>query len=258
MGWPHLDITDTVAAVSRSVARVLAPLPARSVVLSLMLGAHPDRMRTAEIIAAGEYFGISASTMRVALSRAATAGDVVRVDGGYELSERLRARQRHQDEGVEDIGSSWDGTWEMAVVVVGGRSGADRAALRETLSAARLAELREGVWVRPANLRRPRDYAQDPVLDCFTIQARGDAAELAGRLWDLQTWAAHGEDLLGDLATVTDPALRLAVAAKVVRLLTADPLLPPNLVPQGWPGEQLRQAYLAYQQELRGLTGLGS
>ncbi|MGN6723685.1 MAG: PaaX family transcriptional regulator C-terminal domain-containing protein [Marmoricola sp.] len=244
--------------MSRSVARVLAPLPARSVVLSLMLGAHPDRMRTAEIIAAGEYFGISASTMRVALSRASSAGDLRRVEGGYELSDRLRARQRHQDEGVEDIGASWDGTWEMAVVVVAGRSGADRAALRDGLHAARLAELREGVWMRPSNLRRPRDYEQDPVLDCFTVEAREDAADLAARLWDLKAWAIHGEDLLDDLSNVKDPALRLAVAANVVRLLTADPLLPPSLVPEGWPGEHLRQAYRAYQVELRGLAGLGS
>lgn len=223
-----------------------------------MLGAHPDRMRTAEIITAGEYFGISASTMRVALSRAATAGDVLRVDGGYELSDRLRARQRHQDEGVEDIGSSWDGTWEMAVVVVAGRSGSDRAALRDGLSAARLAELREGVWMRPANLRRPRDYERDPVLDCFTTRPREHASTLAARLWDLDSWATHGRDLLDDIRTVADPALRLAVAANIVRLLAADPLLPQNLVPEGWPGEDLRQAYRAYQDELRGLSGLGA
>jgi len=223
-----------------------------------MLGAHPDRMKTAEIITAGEYFGISASTMRVALSRASTAGDVLRVDGGYELSDRLRARQRHQDEAVEDIGAAWDGTWEMAVVVVAGRSGADRASLRDDLHGARLAELREGVWMRPANLRRPRTYEQDPVLDCFTVGPREDAAELASRLWDLKAWATHGEDLLGDVEEVTDPALRLAVAANIVRLLTADPLLPRDLVPQGWPGERLRRAYLAYQQELRGVAGLGS
>ncbi|MGN6162331.1 MAG: PaaX family transcriptional regulator C-terminal domain-containing protein [Marmoricola sp.] len=243
--------------MSRSVARVLAPLPARSVVLSLMLGAHPDRMTTADIIRAAEYFGISASTMRVALSRVTAAGDLLRVDGGYELSDRLRARQRRQDEGVADIGASWDGGWEMAVVVVAGRSGAERAALRETLDAARLAELREGVWMRPANLRRPRDYAEDPVLECFIAEPRADAADLARRLWDLGAWAAHGHDLLEDLREVTDPALRLAIAANLVRLLASDPLLPQNLVPQGWPGEHLRRAYAAYQTELRGLAGLG-
>lgn len=244
--------------MSRSVAPVLTPLPARSVVLSLMLGAHPDLMRTAEIIAAGEYFGISAATMRVALSRAASAGDVIRVEGGYELSARLRARQRRQDEGVEDIGSAWDGSWEMAVVVVAGRSGPERAALRDALAAARLAELREGVWTRPANLRRPRAYADDPVLDCFTVHPHPHAAQLAGRLWDLQGWAAHGEHLLAQFEVVRDPALRLSLAATMVRLLSGDPLLPANLVPQGWPGERLRQAYRDYQQELRELAGVGA
>lgn len=243
--------------MSRSVARVLAPLPARSVVLSLMLGAHPDRMRTADIITAGEYFGISAATMRVALSRAATAGDVVRVDGGYELSARLRTRQRHQDEGVEDIGSAWDGTWEMAVVVVAGRSGPERAALRDTLTAARLAEIREGVWMRPTNLRRPRAYADDSVLECFTVQSHPQPTELAARLWDLDGWSARGEELLAAFGEVRDPALRLSIAATMVRLLTADPLLPANLVPQGWPGQRIRQAYRDYQQELRAMVGLG-
>lgn len=230
------------------------PLPARSVVLSLMLGAHPDRMATSEIIGAGEYFGISAATMRVALSRATTAGDLRRVEGGYELSDRLRARQRRQDEGVEDIGASWDGSWEMAVVVVGGRSVADRAALRDELAAARLAELREGVWMRPANLRRPRAYVSDPVLDCFVVMHRDDA-DLAARLWNLTQWARRGEELLA-MSSIADPALRLACAAAIVRHLSADPLLPQGLVPQGWPGARLRRAYRDYQQELRDLVGL--
>lgn len=220
-----------------------------------MLGAHPDRMTTADIIRAADYFGISAATMRVALSRAVASGDIHRIDGGYELGDRLRARQRRQDQGVEDIGSAWDGSWEMAVVVVTGRSGADRSALREELAQARLAELREGVWLRPANLSRPRDYEQNPVLDCYSVTHR-EAASLAARLWDLGGWAQRGEVLLGELATVTDPALRLAVAAQVVRQLAVDPLLPEELVPSGWPGARLRHAYREYQQELRGFAGL--
>lgn len=213
-------------------------------------------MRTADIVGVGEYVGVSASTMRVALSRALAAGDLVRTDDGYELSDRLRARQRRQDEGVEDIGSSWDGSWEMAVVVVTGRSVADRAALRDQLTTARLAELREGVWMRPSNLRRPRDYEANPVLECFAVKHREDAAAIAARLWDLDTWASQGEALLAGLATHDDPAIRLATAAQIVRLLGTDPLLPDELVPAAWPGTRLRQAYQDYQIELRGLAAL--
>ncbi|KAA1427924.1 PaaX family transcriptional regulator C-terminal domain-containing protein [Nocardioides antri] len=232
----------------------LKPLPARSVVLSLLLGSHPDRMSPAQLTRAGEHFGIPASTLRVALTRAVAAGDLRRVRGDYVLGERLVARQRRQDEGVEDAETAWDGTWEMAVVVVTGRPGSERAALRDTLTAARLAELREGVWTRPANLRRAPSYAGDPVLTTFRSRPDDDPARLARDLWDLRGWATDGRTLLRHLERTRDPALRLAVAAHVVRHLTADPLLPPDLLPSDWPGADLRTAYAAYQAELRDLA----
>ena len=232
----------------------LKPLPARSVVLSLLLGSHPDRMTPAQLTRAGELFGIPAATLRVALSRAVTAGDLRREDGDYVLGDRLVARQRRQDAGVEDAETAWDGTWEMAVVVVSGRSGSERAALRETLTGARLAELREGVWTRPANLRRAPAYAGDPVLSTFRARPDDDPVRLARELWDLSDWAADGRTLLRLLERTTDPAPRLTVAAHVVRHLTADPLLPRELLPLDWPGAALRAAYNGYQDELRSLA----
>lgn len=236
-----------------AVAADLKPLPARSVVLSLLLGSHPDRMSPAQITRAGEHFGIPAATMRVALTRAVAAGDLRREDGDYVLGERLVARQHRQDEGVADAETAWDGTWEMAVIVVSGRSGSERAALREKLAGARLAELREGVWTRPANLRRPSTYAEDPVLSTFRARPDDDAAQLARELWDLAAWAADGRALLRGLDRTREPAPRLAVAAHVVRHLTADPLLPRELLPADWPGAELRAAYADYQAELRTL-----
>jgi phenylacetic acid degradation operon negative regulatory protein len=238
-----------------TAALELKPLSARSVVLSLLLGSHPDRMSPAMLTRAGEHFGIPASTLRVALTRAVAAGDLRRVDGDYVLGERLVQRQRRQDEGVEDAETPWDGLWEMAVVVVAGRPGAERAALRETLAAHRLAELREGVWTRPANLRRAPAYAQTDVLRTFRAEPEQDAASLAASLWDLAGWADRGHALLELLASATDPAPRLTVAAHVVRHLTSDPLLPAGLLPRDWPGAELRSAYAGYQHELRRLTG---
>ena len=229
-------------------------LPARSVVLSLLLGSHPDRMSPAMLTRAGEHFGIPASTLRVALTRAVAAGDLDRVDGDYVLGERLVQRQRRQDEAVEDAETPWDGSWEMAVVVVAGRPGPERAALRETLGAHRLAELREGVWTRPANLRRPAAYADDPVLRTFRAEPSADPVALAAGLWDLAGWSTRGRELADLLAATTEPAPRLTVAAQVVRHLTSDPLLPVELLPDGWPGSALRAAYADYQEELRGLT----
>jgi len=232
----------------------LKPLPARSVVLSMLLGSHPDRMSPAQLTRVGEHFGIPASTLRVALTRAVAAGDLRREDSDYVLGERLIVRQRRQDEGVEDAETPWDGDWEMAVVVVAGRSGPERAALRDQLSSSRLGELREGVWTRPANLRRAPAYAHDPVLSCFRARPEEDPATLAARLWDLDAWVKEGEVLLDQLQSTTEPALRLAVAAHIVRHLTADPLLPSQLLPDRWPGPALRSAYADYQRELRDLA----
>jgi phenylacetic acid degradation operon negative regulatory protein len=232
----------------------LKPLPARSVVLSMLLGSHPDRMSPAQLTRVGEHFGIPGSTLRVALTRAVAAGDLRREDSDYVLGERLIVRQRRQDEGVEDAETPWDGDWEMAVVVVAGRSGPERAALRDQLSSSRLGELREGVWTRPANLRRAPAYAHDPVLSCFRARPEEDPATLAARLWDLDAWVKEGEVLLDQLQSTTEPALRLAVAAHIVRHLTADPLLPSQLLPDRWPGPALRSAYADYQRELRDLA----
>lgn len=229
----------------------LAPLSARSVVLSLLLGSHPDRRSAAELVRAGEHFDIPAATTRVALTRAVAAGDLERNDGDYVLGERLAARQRRQDEAVLDAETAWNGSWEMAVVVVAGRTGTERAALRDRLASYRLAELREGVWTRPANLRRPREYADEAVLSTFVATPDEDPADLAIRLWDLAAWAASGRALLDRFERTTAPAPRLAVAAHVVRHLAADPLLPATLLPADWPAAAMRTAYAGYQDELR-------
>jgi phenylacetic acid degradation operon negative regulatory protein len=230
------------------------PLTARSVALSLLLGAHPARMSPAQLAGAGEHFGIPAATLRVALTRAVASGDLDRVDGDYVLGERLVERQRRQDEGVQDAETTWDGSWEMVVVVAVGRTGADRAALRQRLDRARLAELREGTWMRPANLRRAPVLDDDDVTTTFRARPDGDPSALAAALWDLPALVDSGRNLLGTLQRTTDPAPRLRVASEIVRHLAADPLLPPELLPSDWPGTALREAYATYQAELRALT----
>jgi len=232
-------------------------LSARSVALSLLLGSHPEPLSASALARAGRHFGIPAATVRVALTRAVAAGDLRRDGGDYALGERLEQRQRRQDEAVRDAERRWDGTWEMAAVVVAGRPGNERAALRDLLAGHRLAELREGLWTRPANLSRPRAYSADPVLATFVARPDGDPAALAAGLWDLPGWAKQGQEALRLLDTTREPAGRLAAAAHLVRHLASDPLLPAPLLPAGWPAGAMRAAYAAYQGELRTLALAG-
>ncbi|MDG9720980.1 PaaX family transcriptional regulator C-terminal domain-containing protein [Streptomyces sp. DH24] len=227
----------------------LRPLSARSVVLSLLLGTHPAELPVRELTRAVERFDVGGSTLRAALSRMVAAGDLRRTDTGYRLSDRLLERQRRQDEAVEPRTRAWDGDWEMVVVTATGRGPAERAELRTRLAALRLAELREGVWLRPANLIRPLPDDLGRVAEHYTACPGRPAPEAAADLWPLDAWSARARALLDRVAREDRPAARLAAFAAVVRHLLADPVLPPALLPAGWPGPALRAAYAGYQRE---------
>ncbi|MEW2134130.1 PaaX family transcriptional regulator C-terminal domain-containing protein [Streptomyces sp. NPDC005435] len=233
------------------------PLSARSVVLSVLLGAHPPRLPVKDLLRLVEPFGVGGSTLRAALSRMVAAGDLRRTDAVYGLSDRLLARQRRQDEAVRPLTRGWDGDWEMVVITATGRDPAARADLRSRLGELRLAELREGVWLRPANLERPLPAHLNDVA--LTYRGRPDepAPRLVSRLWPLPAWARTAYTLLNRAEAAGTPAARLAAYAAVVRHLLTDPVLPPELLPPDWPGERLRAAYAEYQRELAGLLRSG-
>lgn len=228
----------------------LRPLSARSVILSLLLGAHPPELPVKELVRRVEPFGVGGSTARAALSRMVAAGDLRRTDTVHRLSDRLLQRQKRQDDAVHPRTRAWDGDWELLVITATGRGPAERAELRTRLTALRLAELREGVWLRPANLSRPLPDDLDRIAERCTTRPARPADELAASLWPLDSWSATGRALLAHAARVDGPADRFTAFAAVVRHLLADPVLPTGLLPADWPGAALREAYADYRREL--------
>jgi phenylacetic acid degradation operon negative regulatory protein len=237
-------------------------LTARSVVASTLLGVRPPRLPTRQLVGACALFGISDGTARVAISRMVAAGELEATDGGYALTGALLDRSARQDLSADATTRPWapaDG-WAMAVVVVEARPAAERAALRRAAEALRLAERREGVWLRPDNLPADALPEAEAVLaaqcDRFTATPAGDGAALAASLWDLAGWAERAERLAAAL-TRTGPALEngdraalpegFVLSAAVLRHLQADPLLPAGLVPAGWPGPALRTAHQGWR-----------
>jgi phenylacetic acid degradation operon negative regulatory protein len=230
------------------------PLSTRSVVLSLLLGTHPPELPARELVRVAALLDVGESALRVALSRMVARGDLVRTGGGYRLAPRLAERQARQDAALAPRQREWDGRWELAAVAGGPRRAADRAALRTSLADLRLAELRDGLWLRPANL--VREWPDLPVQR-FTADPEGDPTALARALWDLDARAAQGRELGDALARAVRPRERFAAAAAVVRFLRTDPVLPAALLPPGWPGESLHGAYAAYRGELAALPASG-
>ncbi|SON58877.1 hypothetical protein MSIMFI_00355 [Mycobacterium simulans] len=227
----------------------MSNMTARSVVLSVLLGAHPACATASELIRLTVDFGIKETALRVALTRMVSAGDLIRSADGYRLSDRLLARQRRQDEAMRPRTRSWRGYWHSVIVTSVGTDARTRAALRTAMHDKRFGELREGVWMRPDNL----DLELDPEVRARVrvLKARDDApAELAGQLWDLPGWSGAGHRLLDDMAQFSDIPRRFVVAAAMVRHLLADPMLPAELLPDDWPGARLRAAYQEFATDL--------
>ncbi|MBY0441054.1 MAG: PaaX domain-containing protein, C- domain protein [Mycobacteriaceae bacterium] len=229
-------------------------MTARSVVLSVLLGAHPAYASAGELIRLATDFGIKEVTLRVALTRMVGSGDLTRSADGYRLSDRLLARQRRQDQAMRPRVHPWRGYWTTAVVTSVGSDARNRAWLRNALSENRFAELREGVWLRPDNLEL--ELMPDLAARLRILRSRDAApAQLAGQLWDLSAWAQSGQRLLDDMATAVGMPGRFVVAAAMVRQLLVDPILPAELLPDDWPGTQLRSVYNSFVVELTELMG---
>ncbi|HEY7052382.1 MAG TPA: PaaX family transcriptional regulator C-terminal domain-containing protein [Mycobacterium sp.] len=224
-------------------------MTARSVVLSVLLGAHPAWATAAELVRLTADFDIKEPTLRVALTRMVHAGDLVRSANGYRLSDRLLARQRRQDDAINPQLRAWDGSWITLIITSVGIDARVRAGLRNHLQQSRFAELREGVWLRPDNveLTLPKD-----VLRRIRVMRGYDdnPGELVELLWDLPQWARTGRSLLDEISTATDIPGRFVAAAGIVRHLLTDPVLPDELLPDHWPGSALRHAYAGFAAEL--------
>jgi phenylacetic acid degradation operon negative regulatory protein len=224
-------------------------MTARSVVLSVLLGAHPAWATASELIRLTADFGIKETTLRVALTRMVGAGDLIRSADGYRLSDRLLARQSRQDEAMRPRTRAWRGYWHVVIVTSVGTDARTRAAQRASMYRKRFGELREGVWMRPDNL--DLDLEPDVADRVRVLKAHDDAPEqLAVQLWDLPAWAQDGHRLLDEMAEASDIPGRFVVAAAIVRHLLTDPMLPAELLPDDWPGARLRSVYHDFATDL--------
>ncbi|WP_433606237.1 PaaX domain-containing protein, C- domain protein [Prescottella agglutinans] len=234
----------------------LPRLTARGVILSLLVSNHPARPTPAQVVRAAGAFGIRESAARVALTRMVSGGDLTRTPDGFRLSEPLLERRQRVLHEVEQGTRVWDGGWEIVVVTGTGREAGERASLRTRLTRLRLAELREGVWLRPANLTRPLELGDAPV-EVLTGQPGRDAGELLASLWDLPAWEAESRRLLELMDVAVSPVDRFTVATAIVRHLLTDPVLPQELRPDAWSADQVHAAWRAYQEEFVSIPEVG-
>jgi phenylacetic acid degradation operon negative regulatory protein len=260
----HREMHDRRARVTHLIGD--RPLSARSVLATALLGADQPHLTVAELVAMASLFGISDGAARTCLWRMVSNGDLTTDDGSYALAGGLLERRERVDEASRTAAARpWGGTWELAIVSLERRSAADRLALRKAASALHLAELREGVWIRPDNLEPDRLPGLRAILDrqCvhFHDAASDIPAETVRSLFDLEDWAddahrltqAMGDELDAEVSGADDFAYRFALSVAVVRHLQLDPLLPKEFTPKDSPAHELRNTYRRFDEVFKQL-----
>jgi phenylacetic acid degradation operon negative regulatory protein len=236
-------------------------LTARSVIASTLLGTDPPVLSVRTLVRAAALFGITEGATRVALTRMVAAGELASDDGHYRLvSPRLLERQARQATSRRARTRKWQRTWVLAIVVAERRDAAARAKLRDRLTVARLAQLREGVWTRPENI----DVVWPAVVleHCTIATGAHLNPAMTARLWDLDSWSSGAQALRHDMRELVRPLQRgdinalapgFVTSAAVLRQLQADPLLPEELLPRTWPGMAIREDYDQFDTAYRSL-----
>ncbi len=238
------------------------PLTARSVLVSSLLGEQPPQLPVSQLVNIGALFGMTENRTRVALSRMVAAGELTTCNSVYRLSsKKLLERQDRQIDSVRGQTETWDGRWTLVVLTGPATSASQRQTRRMLLTKARLAEQRDGVWLRPNNLgTRISSALNDLDAEMQWYECRPETASdvLARELFGVSSWAARAEQLIDRLSNVKaqssiDLAPGFVLSASVLRHLQGDPLLPRELLPKHWPGSRLRRDYAEWNHRYRRL-----
>lgn len=208
-------------------------------------------------------FGISDGAARTCLWRMVCNGELTSDDGSYALAGHLLDRRQRVDEASrigDAAGPEWNGTWELAAVSLGRRSAGERLELRKAAVALHLAELREGVWLRPDNLDPQRFPAARAVLERQCTHFHGAVTDIASAkvrsLFCLDQWALDAAALIEAMDAALMAGQRddstetftyeFTLLVAVVRHLQLDPVLPVEIVGDHWPGHSLRVSHARF------------
>ena len=255
------------SAVARWIRRELGAEPprARSLIVTVWgdtLAPHGGEVWLATLIRLLAPFGVNERLVRTSVFRLAR-------DGWLEgLARGRRTRYRLTADGARRFAQAyrrvytppsrpWDGQWDMVLVPPDTLAAAERARLRDDLAWSGYAVLASGVHARPSH---PPGTAPDAAIawpaGVVRLVARdlsaGNGATLAGRVdeaWSVASLAVEYRAFLGRFRPLAaafggrsapSPEQAFVVRTLLVheyrRVRLRDPQLPPELLPEDWPG----------------------
>jgi phenylacetic acid degradation operon negative regulatory protein len=237
-----------------------------------LLRVSPRPLAVRQLVAIGALFGLGGGAVRVALTRLVAAGLVASDErGSYRLAAEADPVSRWADgwRAGERRLRAWTGAWLCVWHPRGGERG-ERARSHRALARLGLGEGRDGLWLRPDNLRaRTAEIAAQ--LDqlglapgAVLFAARDFPAEVVsgwvGGLWPIRSIADRQVRALRDIERSRTRLAGLArkralaetflVGGAAIRALVRDPLLPDE-VASGQHRRELTEAMLDYDRRGR-------
>jgi len=226
----------------------------KSLLLDLLRVA-PRPVPVRQLVAVGELFGLEGNAIRVALTRLVDGGLLVSDErGSYRLAAGADPVSRWVDawrQGDRRL-RPWAGAWLCLWHPRGGRRG-ERERSQRALGRLGFGEGRDGLWVRPDNLRaRPAGIEQELVRHGLAAGAllfvgkqlpAAVAGEWTAGLWPVEQNAGRHRRALRDIERSRARLEQLArgaalvesflVGGAAIHSLVRDPLLPDEIAPGG-------------------------
>ena len=256
-----MAMTDAAAVPPSPLAPVLEHLrtkPSRtwSIVVTVFGDAVVPRGGSIGIASLLDIFaamGIGGGVVRTAMSRLATddwlQSSRVGRSSFYRLTRKGLASFAAAAERVYGgPAPSWDGRFHLLLSDGGAKEDAVRAALEQ----AGFGAAEPGLWVAPTTRPVPAEAASLIRMEgCMDLHT---AKRLTRRVWTLTDTAAAYQRFLqafrplldrvgggGRLSDLDALVARILLVHEYRRVVLRDPLLPPPLLPEGWPGVPARQ-----------------
>ena len=253
------DPNPAVAALLRRF-RAQRPLRGGSLLMTVFgdaIAPRGERVSLGSLIRLAHPFGLAERLVRTSVARLARDGWLTALRRGRRSEYRLTdtghgvfadATQRIYAANPQ----RWDGCWTQLALPPGG---GPRAPLRERLHWSGFGQIAPGVFVHPTcSLRQARSRLAGDAEDGWLFTSRGESLaadrRLAAAAWDLSGLARRYRrfrDAFAPIETCGSLAELAPESAFVVRTLLIheyrkihlrDPLLPPELLPEGWIGTE--------------------
>lgn len=249
----------------------LVQVPTRVLVESMVR--DDDTVDASELYSVANALGMSDQQVRLCIRRLVAEGQVVqdgrgrravlRVTEGSDLAvapnvEFVRLMYA-QDRGD----APWDGQWHLAGFAIPEPMRQARDAMREGIVRLGGAAVQGGLYLSPhpweelvralASRLGVSEHLSYITTERVSIRGVADPREIATLVWPLDAIAdghrrlsAVAQDRLArlrsaDRADTTEmTTIAIELAAEFTRAMTPDPLLPPELLPEQWPGREAR------------------